>query len=122
MPHLVLSGEIDLEAMAADLGGEARRWGPAVLKTESSWFRSDSLAALVEGVVVEHSRPQHPVAVISLSHGNTSVRLWRLVSVERTPAVQRWLASLAAELRKRGAGPLKTTNIAAELWRDLDLE
>jgi len=122
MPHLVLSGEIDLEAMAADLGGEAQRWGPAVLKTEFSWFRSDSLAALVEGVVVEHSRPQHPVAVISLSHGDTSVRLWRLVSVERTPAVQRWLASLAAELRKRGAGPLKTTNIAAELWRDLDLE
>ena len=122
MPHLVLHGEIDLEAIAPDIGGEAQRWGAAVLKTEDMWRRSDGLAALVEGVVVEHSRPLHPVAVISLSHGDTSVRLWRLAPVERTPAVQRWLASVAAELRRRGAGPLKTTNIPPQLWEDLGLE
>jgi hypothetical protein len=122
MPHLVLRGESDLATLSSELGGEARRWGSAVLKTEVSWFRGDGLAALVEGVVVEHSRPLHPVAVISLSHGDTSVRLWRLAPVERTPAVQRWLALVAAELRKHGAGPLKTTNIPAELWGDLGLE
>ena len=122
MPHLVLCGEIDLQTMAADFGGEAQRWGPAVLKIEASWLRSDGLAALVEGVVVEHSRPLHPVAVISMSHGDTSVRLWRLAPVERTPAVQRWLASIAGELRGRGAGPLKTTNIPAEFWQDLGLD
>jgi hypothetical protein len=122
MPHLVLNGEIDLEATAADLGGEAQRWGPAVLKTEASWLRSDGLAALVEGVVVEYSRPLHPVAVISLSRGDTSIRLWRLAPVERTAAVQRWLASVAAELRKRGAGPLKTTNIPGRLWEDFGLD
>ena len=122
MPHLVLGGEVDLETMASGLAGEAQRWGPAVLKTEASWLRSDGLAVLVEGVVVEHSRPLHPVAVISLSHGDTSVRLWRLAPVERTAAVQRWLASIAGELRRRGAGPLKTTNIPPQLWEDLGLE
>ena len=122
MPHLVLGGEIDLGTMTSDLAGEARRWGAAVLKTEAMWRRSDGLAALVEGVVVEHSRPLHPVAVISLSHGETSGRLWKLTLVERTPAVQRWLASVAAELQRRGAGSLKTTNIAVELWEDLGLE
>jgi hypothetical protein len=122
MPHLVLSGEVDLETIAPNLDGEAHRWGPAVLKTEASWLRSDGLAVLVEGVVVEHSRPQHPVAVVSLSHGDTSVRLWRVAPVERTPAVQRWLASIAAELRRRGGGPLKTTNIPAELLQDLGLD
>jgi hypothetical protein len=122
MPHLVLSGEVDLETIARNFDGEAHRWGPAVLKTEASWLRSDGLAVLVEGVVVEHSRPQHPVAVVSLSHGDTSVRLWRVAPVERTPAVQRWLASIAAELRRRGGGPLKTTNIPAELLQDLGLD
>jgi hypothetical protein len=29
---------------------------------------------------------------------------------------------LAAALQKIGAGPVKTTNIPGELWRDLDLE
>ncbi len=37
-------------------------------------------------------------------------------------AVQRWLASVASELRRLGAGPMKTTNIADELLRDLDLD
>jgi hypothetical protein len=113
---------MDLEYVASSLGGKAQRWGPAVLKTEASWRRSDGRAVLVEGVVVEHSRPLHPVAVVSLNHGDTNIRLWRLAPVERTPAVQRWLATVAAELRSLGCGPLKTTNIAAELWSDLELD
>jgi hypothetical protein len=121
MPHLILSGAMDLERVTSNLGGEIHRWGPAVLKTEASWRRADGLAVLVEGVVVEHSRPLHPVAVISLNHGDTSVRLWQLAPVERTPAVQRWLASIAGELRRLGSGPLKTTNISDELWQDLGL-
>jgi hypothetical protein len=75
----------------------------------------------VEGVVVEHSRPLHPVAVISVSRGDTSVRLWHLAPVERTPAVQRWLATIASELRRLGSGPLKSTNISDDVWGDLDL-
>ena len=119
MPHVILEGTVDLGLVASGLTSEVQRWGTAVLKTEAVWRRVDGHAALVEGVVVEHSRPLHPVAVISEGKGSMSVRLWRLAPVERTPAVQRWLASIAGELCRYGAGPLRTTNIAAELWRDL---
>jgi hypothetical protein len=112
---------LDLETAASALDGEVQRWGAAVLKTETSWFRSDGLAVLIEGVVIEHGRPLHPVAVINHSRGDTSVRLWRLAPVERTPAVQRWLALIACELHRRGAGGLKSTNIADELLKDLEL-
>lgn len=122
MPHIILRGAVDFEAIVSSLNVEAQRWRAAVLKIEASWRRSDDLAVLVEGVVIEHSRPQHPVAVITESHGDTSVRLWRLAPVERTPAVQRWLASVAGELRRLGAGPVKTTNIAGELLHDLGLD
>ena len=122
MPHIILSGTLNLETVTSKIDGEAQRWRAAVLKNEASWRRSDGLAVLVEGVVIEHSRPQHPVAVITQSHGDTSVRLWRLAPVERTPAVQRWLASIARELQGLGAGRLKTTNIADELLQDLDLD
>jgi hypothetical protein len=121
MPHLILEGNIDLERVAGEISHEVRRWGPAVLKTETEWRRGDGLAVLVEGVVVEHSRPLHPVAIVSAHHDDTSVRLWRLAPVERTPAVQRWLAVIAGELRRLGAGPLRTTNLASELWDDLGL-
>lgn len=121
MPHVILTGTVDFEVVASSLDGDAQRWRAAVLKNEASWRRSDGLAILVEGVVIEHSRPLHPVAVITQSHNDTSVRLWRLAPVERTPAVQRWLAWIAVELQRLGAGPVKTTNIADELLHDVDL-
>ena len=122
MPHVILSGSVDFKVVTSNLNNEAQRWRAAVLKIEASWRRSDDLAILVEGVVIEHSRPLHPVAVITKSHGDTSVRLWRLAPVERTPAVQRWLASIAGELRRLGAGPMKTTNIAGELLHGIGLD
>lgn len=121
MPHLILDRAVDLERVAAELPREARRFGTAVLKTTESWRRADGAAVLVEGVVVEHSRPLHPVAVVALARGGTSVRLWDRVPVERTVAVQRWLALLAVDLRALGAGGLRVTNLAAELTADLGL-
>ena len=121
MPHLVLEGAVDLASVVESHCPEVRRWGIAVLKTDHAWQRSDGAHLLIEGVVVEHSRPLHPVALITSHRGETTIRLWRLAPVERTPAVQRWLALVAAELRKGGAGPLRSTNLPSELWSDLDL-
>jgi hypothetical protein len=121
MPHLVLVGGIDLEGVANRLPRTIQRVGRAVLKTEDCWLRADREALLVEGVVVEFSRPLHPVAVVASHHNDTVVRLWSRVSVERTRPVQRWLCVLATELQHLGLGPVKVTNIPTELWSDLDL-
>ena len=121
MPHLVLAGGVDLERALGGLETEVWRWGRAVLKRDKVWFRADQAAALVEGVVVEHSRPLHPVALIAPHHGDTVVRLWQVAPVERTPAVQRWLTLVAADLRKQGSGPLLATNLTGELLEDLQL-
>jgi hypothetical protein len=119
MPHLVLRGEVDFDLVLERMPKNAVKWGAAVLKTADLWRRADGRAILVEGVVVEHSRPLHPVALVSLSHGDTSVRLWSLAAVERTPAVQRWLAVVARDLQQLGAGTVRTTNIAPVLLEDL---
>ena len=121
MPHLVLLGKVDPEGTASRLPRTVRRMGRAVLKTEYCWLRADRSAFLIEGVVVEYSRPLHPVALVAPHHDDTIVRLWPRVSVERTRPVQRWLCVLAAELQQLGAGPLKVTNIPDELWSDLEL-
>lgn len=119
MPHLVLAGGLDLASVAVP--EEVHRWGRAVIKTEGSWRRCGGEALLVEGVVVEFARPLHPVALVAPHHGDTIVRLWPVAPVERTQAVQRWLGLLAAALQRRGAGPVRLTNIPAELWQDLGL-
>lgn len=122
MPHLVLLGSLPCREIAQGLRPAVRRWGRAVLKTERCWLRQDEHAVLVEGVVVEHSRPLHPVALVEPHRDGTIVRLWRLAPTERTPAVQRWLAQLAADLRGLGLGPVAVTNLPEDLWSDLALE
>ena len=119
MPHLVLRDEVDFDLVLERMSKDAVKWGAAVLKTVELWRRTDGRAILIEGVVIEHSRPLHPIALISLSHGDTSVRLWRLAVVERTPAVQRWLAVVAKDLQQLGAGAVRSTNIAPALLEDL---
>ncbi len=121
MPHLVLRGAVDLDRVASELDPGVVRWGRAVIKTGDRWRRSDGGAALVEGVVVELARPLHPVALIAPRDGDTVVRLWPVVEVERTPAVRRWLAILAACLRDLGGGAVRTTNLGAEILDGLDL-
>lgn len=119
MPHLIVRGALPAVELARGLRPAVLRWGHAVIKTERCWVRQDGMAVLVEGLVVEHSRPQHPVALVEPHGDGTIVRLWRLAPVERTPAVQRWLAQLAAELCRLGLGPLQLTNLPAELWSDI---
>ena len=122
MPHLVLRGSLDLARAAKELDVGVVRWERAVIKTGDRWLRADAEALLVDGVVVELSRPLHPVAMIAERDGDSVVRLWPVVEVERTPAVQRWLAVLAAGLQRLGAGPVVTTNIGPEVLDGLDLE
>ena len=119
MPHLVLAGLVPASEILARFAPEVWRWQRAVLKAEACWVRQDGQAVLVEGVVVELSRPLHPVALVEARGGGTVVRLWRRSPVERTPAVQRWLALVAARVSAWGAGPVTATNLPPELWSDL---
>jgi hypothetical protein len=122
MPHLVLSGTVSSDRLVTGLQPQVRRWRHVVLKTEDCWRHASRDAVLVEGVVVEHSRPLHPVAVVAEHADGVMIRLWSRVAVERTPAVQRWLAVVAADVQALGGGAVKTTNIPEELLADLPLE
>lgn len=121
MPHLVLRGSLDPEAAAAGLEPRVVRWGRAVIKTGDRWRRTEPGAVLVEGVVVELARPLHPVALVAGRDGDTVVRLWPLVEVERTAAVQRFLGLVAGRLQELGCGAVRTTNIGGDALAGLDL-
>lgn len=122
MPHLVLRGSVDFNTVTRELNMDVVRWGRAVIKTIDRWLRADAEAMLVDGVVVELARPLHPVALMATRDGDTVIRLWPVVEVERTPAVQRWLAVLAGEVQRLGGGPVVTTNIGPEVLEGIDLE
>lgn len=122
MPHIVLEGAVDLDVVCRRLDLAVERWGRAVIKTADKWRRSDGGAMLVDGVVVELGRPLHPVAVVAHRDGDTVIRLWPVVEVERTAAVQRWLAVIANGIQGLGGGAVVTTNIGADILHGLDLD
>ena len=122
MPHLVLRGTVDFHRVETELDLGVIRWGRAVIKTSDVWKRSDGGALLADGVVVELGRPLHPVALVAVRDGDTVVRLWPVVEVERTPAVQRWLGAIARSLQTLGCGPVRTTNIGPQILDGLDLD
>ncbi len=122
MPHLVLRGTVDFQRAATELDLGVIRWGRAVIKTSDAWKRSDGKALLADGVVVELGRPLHPVALVAVRDGDTVVRLWPMIEVERTPAVQHWLGAIARRLQTLGCGPVRITNIGAGILDGLDLD
>ena len=111
MPHVIRSGQADLEAAWRGLPHGPWRWGNAVARVEGCYLGRDAAVLLVAGVVVEYGRPLHPLVLVSRSGDATAVHLWSPVPVERTDGVKRLLAQVSAELRAFGAGDVVSTNI-----------
>lgn len=112
MPHVVRRGRADLAAAWRELPRGPWRWGNAVARVEGCYLEGDGKALLVAGVVVEYGRPLHPVVLVSLREDATAVHLWAPAGVERTETVKRFLARVAAELERFGAGEIVATNLA----------
>lgn len=119
MPHVVLERAVDLSWLGKQMPRGVVRWRHAVLKTEAVWHRIDHPALLVEGVVIENSRPLRPVALIAPRDERLVVRLWPIVVVERTTAVRRWLAVIASACSQLGSAGVVVTNIAEDILIDL---
>jgi hypothetical protein len=111
MPHVVRRGRADLAAAWRELPRGPWRWGNAVARVEGCYLDGDGKALLVAGVVVEYGRPLHPVVLVSLRDDTTAAHLWSPAAVERTAAVKSFLARVAAELERFGAGEIVATNL-----------
>ena len=112
MPHVVRRGRADLGLAWRELPRGPWRRGNAVARVEGCYLEGEGKALLVAGVVVEYGRPLHPVVVVSLRDDATAVHLWPPAAVERTAAVKSFLARIAAELERFGAGEVIATNLA----------
>lgn len=111
MPHVILSGQADLERAWRELPPGPFRLGSAVARLEGRFLSASGRELLLPAVVVEFGRPLHPVLLVSLRSEGTGVHLWDVVRVERTEAVKALVALVARELARFGAGGVRSTNL-----------
>jgi len=111
MPHVVRAGRADLEAAWRGLPSGPWRWGRMVARIEGRYLAADAVALLLQGVVVEFSRPLHPVVLVTHRRDATAVHLWPTAPVERTDGVKRLVWQVAQELTAFGAGEISSTNL-----------
>ncbi len=116
MPHVIRSGAPDLRAAWEQLPPGPWRWGHVVAKVEACYLARGGNALLVAGVVVEYGRPLHPVVLVTARDAETAVHLWPAAPVERTEAVKRFVARVAREMERFGAGEITSTNLDAGLF------
>ncbi len=105
MPHVVIEGEVDLEAWVRD-------FTPVLIRREGDALRADRVFldrerqnVLVEALAVEAGRKQPFYIKISLRRGReATLRVDPMTHPERSPGVRDLVAKLASDLLERTPG------------------
>lgn len=115
MPHVVVEGPVDLEALRAAFGPVFHREGADIVKIETLYLEREAREALLDTLVVEAGHRQHFFVQVRLrDEGGATVRLLPQTDPEKTDGVKRALARAAVLVRDLRPGECRfgSTNIA----------
>ena len=113
MPHVVISGAVDLAAFCRDFEPLLVRRGSDVLRAERIYLERGGQTALVAALVVERGRKQPFYVKISAhDRGSATLRVDPATHVERSGAVKDLVAALGARLLRATPGAsVEVTNL-----------
>jgi hypothetical protein len=103
LPHVVLTGKIDIEDIFTILEPLLIRNEQTVLRTIDAYIDRNKNAILVEALAIENGIKRTFLVMISRREDGVVVRLYPKFDVEKTDGVKKILAELAKQLR--GAFP-----------------
>jgi hypothetical protein len=103
VPHVVLTGKIDIEDIFAVLEPLLIRNEQTILRTIDAYMDRNKNAILVEALAIEDGIKRTFLVMISRREDGVVVRLYPKFDVEKTDGVKKILAELAKQLR--GAFP-----------------
>ena len=99
MPHVVIEGEVSIEALFEKLPAIEERDGPDVRKTVDTFLNRRRDALLLESIVVEHGRRQKFLIAVTSKGTGATVRLLPLTDPEKTEGVKRLMSDVARAIR-----------------------
>jgi len=98
MPHVVLTGELDIDAVFGKLEKVFLKDEKGILKTGASYLESEKKAIIIEATVIENGPPKNFFVLISQREDGLVVRLHPSLDVEKTDGVKMTLALVAKQV------------------------
>ncbi len=98
MPHVVLTGELDVEQVFRKLANVFNKDDRGILKTGSSYLESEGKAFIIEATAIENGPPRNFLVLVSKRDDGMVVRLHPSLDVEKTEGVKKVLALIANQI------------------------
>lgn len=98
VPHVVLTGKVDIELIFDALKPLLVRNEKNVLRTTEAFLERGKNVILVEALAIEDGRKRTFLVIISRRDDGVVVRLYPKFDVEKTDGVKKILAELAKQL------------------------
>ena len=98
MPHVVLSGKIDIEDVFRELKPLFLKDENVLLRTPDSYLEREKRAILIESLSIQEDKAINFLTIINKREDGIVIRLYPKSEVEKTEGVKRLLAELASQL------------------------
>lgn len=98
MPHVVLEGSIELEALLGRITPVLINEGTTILKVSEAFMNCARSTILLESLVIEQGVKRSFFAAISKRDDGVVVRIYPTCDVERTRGVFRLIAEIAKRI------------------------
>ncbi len=98
MPHVVLSGKVDVEDIFDRLDPLFIRNGRTILKTSTAYMDRQKKSILIESLAIEEGKKIEFLATIGQREDGIVVRIYPGSEVEKTDGVKKILAEIATQL------------------------
>lgn len=104
MPHVVLVGEIGIEALFRELEPLFIKEDNTILRTSKRFVDSGKESILIESMAIENDRKNEFLMLIGAREDGVVIRIHPLKDVEKTAGVKRILAETAKSIMSRHPG------------------
>jgi len=97
LPHVVLNGEIDFEALFNKIKPLSIINGNVILKTKETYIEKNKKDILIDSLAIEDNKKTSFLSLVSSRDDGVVIRLYPNMSVEKTNGVKQILAELAMQ-------------------------
>ena len=98
IPHVVLTGEVDVQDIFQQLQSLTLRKQQTLIRTQTTYLASDGTAMLIESLAGTPPKLQHFLTLINRRNDGLVIRIYPHSTIDKTSEVKQLLAEVAKQI------------------------